>query len=204
MSNADHDNHSKQCNPNNDAYCESQGDFMVQSIKRDEFRNRTALLDTNFLIESLRSKYSYDHERLKSMITSGCSLLITRTILSELERHCSEYFKNQQEILARWEEISEHLVVLNDRTREVVLEARHIETHYPDNLHIAVAKLARAAIISHDELLLTVARQEGLLAFHPSTFVEWILPESDFDSASVSPIPPTVNEFLREAEVLNV
>ena len=105
---------------------------------------------------------------LDSLVRRGFTLLVTPTILNEVER--ISQLKDQH--TEAWRIFARHLVFLDDRKLSVVLEAQHILTHVPDNLHIAAAKVEGATILSYDRLMVSTARDEGVEAYRPEEFLD--------------------------------
>lgn len=94
----------------------------------------------------------------------GC---VTKGILKEVDRWvCSQ--KGRNTLSEDWIVLARDLLVLRPNHGEVLWEAGHILTHYPDNLHIASAKLENTSLVSYDYAMIRTARDEGLSAYYPA------------------------------------
>ncbi len=123
-----------------------------------------AILDSCFLIRYLvNEEPSAEKGLLQELSVNGIQPCATKRILHEVERWVDQH----RELTLRWGKIRRLLKVLKTNQGDVIWEAGHILTHYPDNQHIAAAKIEKSLLISYDHALIRTARDEGVEAYYP-------------------------------------
>lgn len=131
------------------------------------------LFDTCFIVECLVKAKSEMSKILFSILHMGYVPLVTSTIVKELDRKMWKTPRNFDiPTYSEWFQLLwSRLIVVDDSGSSIRSDSLTIPTHFPDNLHIAAAKLEKATIISLDKKLLSTARDQGIEAFEPSKFI---------------------------------
>ncbi|MGD0146114.1 MAG: type II toxin-antitoxin system VapC family toxin [Nitrososphaerales archaeon] len=125
------------------------------------------MLDSCFLIRCLATEPpSTEQALLQRLVRAGSRLCVTKTILKEVDRWVANHVRDGDMAL-KWKSLSQQLSVLSTKQGDVIWEAGHILTHYPDNLHIAAAKLENSLLVSYDHAMIRTARDEGVAAYYP-------------------------------------
>ena len=130
------------------------------------------LIDSCVLLQLQDSGAAYEM-LLPTLVKRGIVFCITRTILKEFDRLSQETVHNG--LAETWKLITHGLLFLDDYRPEIVLESARIPIHSPDNLHIAAAKREGAAIVSLDNLLVKIARNEDVEAYTPDEILTQIV-----------------------------
>jgi rRNA-processing protein FCF1 len=125
------------------------------------------ILDSCFIISFLSKRHhSIEQSLLRRFKEVGVTLCVTKTIVKEIEKWIANHGA-QISLLEEWNKLSSQLTVLRTNQGEVIWEAGHILTHFPDNQHIATAKIENSSFVSYDRALISTAREEGVVAYYP-------------------------------------
>jgi predicted nucleic acid-binding protein len=138
----------------------------VHNLLLSSTAGKKVILDSCFLIQSLGADGTSPEQRLLAKLTNeGAKKCITRIIQREVDKWVSK----QEGSLSkeRWRDLARQLVILKPSQGDVIWEAGHILTHYPDNQHIATAKIEGSSLVPYDGALIRTARYEGIEAYYP-------------------------------------
>jgi len=128
---------------------------------------KKVILDSCFIIRYLKNgTSSIEGQVIRKLDAEGATKCITKGISREVSRWVELQFP-MDGFGGKWAALACELSTLNPNLGNVIWEAGHIFTHYPDNLHIATAKLENSSLVSYDQAMIKVAKDEGLSAYLP-------------------------------------
>jgi rRNA-processing protein FCF1 len=102
----------------------------------------------------------------KKFLANGFTLLITSITLHELKKKGTELTKGKDLSL-----LFHDIKLVDSNNPQIIAEATKIWAHFPDNIIIASAKQYKAVLLSYDQILLGIAKYEGISAYTPEQFL---------------------------------
>lgn len=126
--------------------------------------NNKLLLDSNVFLRFWMDGFSTTQGFLSKISGYDFRILVPKLVLREIRKKLKI---STSELMDKLVKMKLSYEIVNDNKVDLIVESQKIMIHYPDNVHLAVARMENAIMVTYDNLLLKIAELEGVQAYHP-------------------------------------